>query len=331
MELTKTNPSSLIFAPLEGITDSIYRQVLAQDFPDWDYYCTDFFRVPRVAAKNDKALRKHLGQYFLDHPKQLNKTIFQILTSPLDEYEIIAKQAQDLGLPWLDLNAGCPIRRVIFHKGGSYLLSSPRELKEIVAGLRKNFSRFLSVKIRIGLTDDQNFFEILRILEGEGVNAITLHGRLQTQMYQGRADWNYISKASTHLTIPLIGNGDIWTPKDAFQMLQETNCHSLMIGRGAIKAPWMAKLIKEKNEVLTLDELKKEIFHYLNSIYEAGVNSKLDKAGALRRIKSLCVSIFDAFPNGLEVRHKVLRATHFSEFKEAVEELALQKCDEKNR
>lgn len=330
MESSFLKSPSLIFAPLEGITDSIFRQVLAENFPEWDYYSTDFFRSSREAPKNDRLIRQHLGSHLLKHPKLLQKTIFQILTSPQDQYETIAQQAQDLGINWLDLNAGCPAKRVVFHKGGSYLLSSPKELQVIVSRLRKKFLKFLSVKIRIGLSDDQYFFEILKILQGEGVDAITLHGRLQTQFYLGQADWNYIAQAVQHLKIPLIGNGDIWTLLDAEKMLKETQCHSLMIGRGAIKAPWFAKLIREKKE-LTLYEHKNEIRAYLNQVYQACLNGQMDKEGALRRIKSLCALIFTEFQNGLEIRTKVMRSSNFEQIKEAVEELVLQKFGEKNK
>lgn len=329
--MKKLLPHSLIFAPLEGITDDIYREVIAKNYEEWDFLAADFFRVPRIASSHDKIIKKHLGPFFSERPDQLKKIIFQILTSQLDDIEPICEQVQNLGITCLDLNAGCPMKRVVFHKGGSYLLSSPPELQNIISRMRKKFSRFLSVKIRIGLTDDKNFFEILRLLEGEGVDAITLHGRLQTQMYQGKADWDYISKATKFLKIPLIGNGDILTPKNAEQMYKQTNCHSLMIGRGAMRAPWLAGLIKSGNKKLQLPDLKNEIKKYLTLIHTACLEAQLPDDSSLCRIKSLCPTLFDDFQNSKEVRQRALRARCFEEIREAVEELSLEESGAKNK
>ena len=319
---------SVILAPLEGITDELYRELILNHYPDWDLLFTDFYRIPRHGNKTKKKLIDHIGTRILNTPDFFNKTVVQVLTSSNDAIEQTCQDLNELKVQWLDLNAGCPMRRVIYHKGGSYLLSDLDELKSIVSRLRKNFPHFLTVKIRIGLKDDKNFYEILRMLEGEGVDAITLHGRLQSQLYAGTADWNYIAKATDILKIPLIGNGDIWKASDAFKMYNLTNCHSIMIGRPAMRAPWLAHLIKEnKNEIL-LKELQVEIDNYLTRLFEKNLEYGFHSDQALKRVKEVSPSIFSDFSNGIDVRTKVLRSEKFETVKEAVAELVLESVSE---
>lgn len=319
---------SLILAPLEGITDALYRRLILEHYPDWDFLFTDFYRIPRHANKSHKFLAEHLGQEIMANPLWFDKTVFQVLGTSKDALEETCEHINELQIKWLDLNAGCPMKRVIGHKGGSYLLSDLDELRLIVKRLRKAFPHFLTVKMRIGFKDDKNFFDILKMLEDEGINAITLHGRLQVQLYLGRADWSYIEKAVQTTSLPLIANGDIWTVEDAKLIYKQTNCHSLMLGRGAIKAPWLASLIKNKKESFSLLELKNEIKKYLYLMYEENLKIGLLEENALRRVKSLSINIFEAFPNGNEVRTKALRSQSLSAFKEAVEELVLENVDE---
>ncbi len=328
MPKTKPSPKSIVLAPLEGITDELYRELILEHYPHWDLHFTDFYRIPRHANKTKNKLIKHIGEKILNKPEYFQKTVVQVLTTSKDALENTCQDLSELGVTWLDLNAGCPMKRVIYHKGGSYLLSDVDEFKTIVQRLRKNFPHFLSVKMRIGFKDDHNFFEILRMLEGEGVNAITLHGRLQSQLYMGSADWSYIAKAASNLKIPLIGNGDIWTPQDAFQMYEQTQCHSLMIGRPAMRAPWLARLIKENIESLSLAELQSEIRNYLTLLYQKNLEYNFLPEQALRRVKAVCPTIFQTFPNGNEIRSKVLRSESFETVKEAVEELVLEFADE---
>ena len=102
-------PKSLIFAPLEGITDALYRELILEQYPEWDLLFTDFYRIPRHPHKSIKLLKNHIGLEVLSHPEWMNKTVVQVLTTSRDAIEKTCEELNELQVPWLDLNAGCPI------------------------------------------------------------------------------------------------------------------------------------------------------------------------------------------------------------------------------
>jgi tRNA-dihydrouridine synthase len=101
--------------------------------------------------------------------------------------------------------------------------------------------------MRIGYKDDNTFLDCIKLFEDEGVQAITIHARTRDQLYKGIADWSYIKQAVQATSLPIIGNGDIWTISDVKNIFEMTGCHSIMLGRGALKTPWMAKILKNKD------------------------------------------------------------------------------------
>lgn len=145
----------------------------------------------------------------------------------------------------IDINMGCPVRKVVGSGAGSALLQRPDKVRAIVAAVRKAVSLPLSVKIRSGWESRSiNFLEIGRIAEGEGADAVTLHPRTRTQMFEGRSDWDHISQLKNVLTIPVLGSGDLFTPEDVLAMLRQTGCDGVMIARGALGNPWIFKQVR---------------------------------------------------------------------------------------
>jgi hypothetical protein len=134
----------------------------------------------------------------------------------------------------IDINMGCPVKKIVRHGAGAGLLCDPPRLRQIVAATRRHSPRPLTVKIRLGLAQ-VNVFEIARIIQGEGADALAVHFRLQSEMFSGQAHWTYAAPLKERLAIPLIGNGDIHTPDQARQRL--TQCDAVMIGRGAVADP----------------------------------------------------------------------------------------------
>lgn len=144
----------------------------------------------------------------------------------------------------IDLNIGCPVKKVVRNGAGSALMQTPRRVAKIVAAMRGATALPLTVKIRAGWdSSNVNFLEIARIAEQEGADAITLHPRTRSQGFSGAADWELIGKLKLQATIPVIGSGDIFEPEDGLRMLRETGCDAVMIGRGCYGNPWLAKNI----------------------------------------------------------------------------------------
>jgi nifR3 family TIM-barrel protein len=145
-----------------------------------------------------------------------------------------------MGASAVDLNLGCPARRVVRHDGGAALLKHPERVARLVGAMRRAVSIPLTVKFRAGWDDTgPNAVELARIIEGEGADAVALHARTGRQQFAGTADWRSIAAVKQAISIPVIGNGDVRLGMDAWRMRRETACDAVMIGRGAIGNPWL--------------------------------------------------------------------------------------------
>lgn len=305
---------------MEGVTDEVYRKTLSEIFPEWNYWSTDFLRIPGTGYYKDEKVLNHFGKSVLEDEKLTAKTSYQILASPSSNTVETVRQIQALGFKHLDLNLGCPSKAVCSHKGGSFLLSDLKLLEKVIKEIRSNFDHLFTVKIRIGFNDDQNFESIIRLLNDLGAQAITLHARTRKQLYKGRANWDYIRRAVEISDVPIIGNGDIWSEEDIDRMFKEANCYAVMAARGALKTPWLSKLYSIKKQNLELDKEKKEkmrrsfIKLYYKNLDQTYENASWTADHRLRRFKGLSRYLFDDFENSSNLKSSLLRSKSLGEF-----------------
>lgn len=147
----------------------------------------------------------------------------------------------------LDVNMGCPAPKIVKNGDGSALMKDPKLASEIIKAMKKVAKKPITVKFRKGFDKNNiNAVEFAKIMEQSGADAITIHGRTREQMYEGKADWTIISKVKNAVSIPVIGNGDVFSAEDAIEMINKTNCDGVMVGRGAQGNPWIFKQINEK-------------------------------------------------------------------------------------
>ncbi len=140
----------------------------------------------------------------------------------------------------IDINMGCPVRKVVGSGAGSALLQDPEKVRSIVRAVRRATSLPLTIKIRSGWNSDSlNYLQTGRIAEEEGADAVTLHPRTRNQMFEGRSEWAHIAALKKVLSIPVLGSGDLFTPEDVRSMLEQTGCDGVMIARGALGNPWI--------------------------------------------------------------------------------------------
>jgi tRNA-dihydrouridine synthase len=175
--------------------------------------------------------------------------------------------------------------------------------------------------MRIGYRNDENFSDSLKLIQDEGVEAITLHARTRDQLYKGVADWSYIKKAVEEVKVPLIGNGDVWIAEDIEKVFKETKCHSVMFGRSALKTPWLAKIYKDYlddgghiDDTYLLYQRK----NYLELYFEALLTEYREVGWAdnliLKRFKSFSRNLYDDYEDFETIRGTFLRSESLTEY-----------------
>jgi tRNA-dihydrouridine synthase B len=221
--------SNLVLAPMSGITDYPFRR-LAKGMG-----CGLVF-TEMVSAEG--LLRK--GESFLKIEEDQYPVSVQLFGVDPDILAEVAQMAEGMGAGAIDINLGCPAKQVVKTGAGADLMRFPERVKEILVKVRRKVDVPLTIKIRSGWDNEHiNAIEISRIAEDCGVDAITIHPRTRVQGFRGRADWNLIGEVKRAVNIPVIGNGDVTTPPLAKEMLEETGCDGVMIGRGALGNPWI--------------------------------------------------------------------------------------------
>jgi len=146
----------------------------------------------------------------------------------------------------IDINMGCPVKKVVGSGAGSSLLQNPEKIRAIVRAVRRVTRLPLTIKIRSGWgSDSVNYLLVGRIAEEEGADAVTLHPRTRAQMFEGHADWSQITELKKSLKIPVLGSGDLFTAADVIAMLAQTGCDGVMIARGALGNPWIFRQARE--------------------------------------------------------------------------------------
>lgn len=292
---------------MEGVTDEVYRLGLIKAFPEWDRFYTDFLRVPTIGKYQISRIRGHFGHQVLESRELSKKTVFQLLTTKKANTIDTLNQLNEIGINHLDLNVGCPSKTVNLHGGGAYLLSDHESLEFVIRTIRKNFPNIFTAKIRVGFRDDKNFEDTLRLLENEGVDAITVHARTRDELYKGVANWDYIKKAVETVSIPIIGNGDIWTVDDIDQVFSYTGCHAVMAGRAALKTPWLPWL--KKNNIEETPQIRIEMIKkYFSTLYRTYKENAFTDKYLIKKFKVVSRYIFDDLKNGAEFKKELFRA-----------------------
>ena len=229
-----------VLAPMAGVTDTVFRRFI-RNLDGCGLIMTEFTSADGVLRKKDEKAKRYLHFYEDEHPISA-----QLFGSDPRVMAEAARMVEGLGFDIVDLNLGCPAKKVVKCNGGSGLLRDLPAIGRIFEAVRAAVKVPFTVKFRAGWSDDEIVcVELARMAESCGLAAVALHARTREQGYSGNARWEWIAAIKDAVKIPVIGNGDIRTPEDACAMVTQTGCDAVMIGRTAPSNPWIFRQIQQ--------------------------------------------------------------------------------------
>ena len=300
--------NKLILAPLAQVNDIAFRVLCKRYGADIIY--SEMVNA-NALARNNKATQVMTNCDKEEHPFGI-----QLFGTKLDNITKAALFIQDK-CEFIDFNLGCPATKIIRQGAGSALMQRPKKVFDIIKTLTEISNKPITAKIRTGYKK-KNYLEIAKQIEDAGAVAIAVHPRTMSQGYQGKADWNVIKEVKENVKIPVIGNGDIWTVDDSIRIKKETNCDSIMIGRGAMGNPYLFKQIKHfqaTGEKLP-DQNKQE---KINMFKEYLVLAEKHNIEPFAQIKMQSLYFLKGFEDSAKLRNSIQRIKTLKELKKLLD------------
>lgn len=316
-----------ILAPMAGVTDTVFRRFIrnasfvqepaavmsvpsgqAASLPEEKSGCgllmTEFTSADGLFRTRESKRKRYLHFYEDEHP--ISAQLFGSDPYTLSE---AARIVEDSGFDLVDLNLGCPAKRVVKCNGGSGLLKDLPVIRRIFEAVRGAVKVPFTVKFRMGW-DDANIVcvELARMAEACGLNAVALHARTREQGYSGNARWEWIAAVKNAVSIPVIGNGDIRTPEDAVAMVTQTGCDAVMVGRAAASNPWIFRQIRQHAESGSYDYPNEADRFEMIRTYFRMLLDESNGQGSPGKMKQFVAWFTHGIPNGGALRRAVYDA-----------------------
>jgi nifR3 family TIM-barrel protein len=298
--------NSVFLAPMEDVTDMGFRLLCKRFGADMVY--TEFVSSDALIRRVNKTQAK-LGISEEERPVAI-----QIYGREVDAMAEAAKICEEANPDMLDINFGCPVKKVAGKGAGSGMMRTPDLMIEITAAVVKAVKIPVTVKTRLGWDQDSKIIVgLAEQLQDTGIQALTIHGRTRSQMYSGEADWSLIGavKNNPRMYIPIIGNGDVTTPEICKRRFDETGVDAVMIGRGSIGSPWIFEDVKYYMN--TGEESPKREFHWYLEVLKEMILKNIahsgERGGIIHSRRHLAASsVFKGIPDFKKVRVAMLRA-----------------------
>lgn len=290
-----------ILAPMAGITDTVFRRFVKR-LGGCGLIMTEFVSSEGMLRQNLKSQR------YLHYTEEERPITAQIFGSDPDRLAEAASIIQDLGFDLIDLNLGCPAKKVV-KCGGSGLLRDLPLLEKIFKQIRRAVTIPFTIKIRTGWSDEEIVaVPLAQMAEECGVEAIAVHGRTRLQGFSGRASWEIIQQVKANVRIPVIGNGDVMTPLDAQALHAQTGCDAVMIGRASSSNPWVFRQMADFFLTGTyIEPSDADRYEMIRTYYRMLVEE--ETPGAIGKMKQFASWFTHGVRNGAELRRRVQGAS----------------------
>lgn len=312
-------PHRLILAPMCGITLKPFRQICKENGAGLVF--NQMVSAKAITLGDAKSFK-----ILSFNQKEESPVGVQLFGNDADTLAEAAKILESHGPDIIDLNLGCPAKKIVNDGGGSALLADEKKLQTIFKKMRTAIHGAFTIKVRAGWDEkSKNALDIAKMAENEGIDAVTIHARTRAQGYSGKADWSFIKHLKENVKIPVIGNGDVITASDAHQMLKETGCDAVMTGRGAMQQPWIFNNFVEKCEK-TPDECKLQQMIFRQ--YELFIEFFGERTGINMMRKFLC-AYSKGKRSGGSFRNELVRLTQWQDVKQKIKQFFEESSDER--
>ena len=307
--------NDLILGPMAGVTDLPFRLLCKEQGAG--LLCMEMVSAKGIMYNNKNT------KFLLTIDERERPVSLQLFGSDPDIISEQAKRIEELPFDILDINMGCPVPKIVNNGDGSALMKNPLLAGEIIEKTARAIQKPVTVKIRKGFDEEHiNAVEMAHIAQESGAAAIAVHGRTREQYYSGKADWEIIRKVKEAVKIPVIGNGDVWTPQVASDMRKQTGCDGVMIGRGAQANPWIFKQILHYEQTGELLEKPspQEVTEMILRHAKMQMEFKGEYTG-MREIRKHAAWYTAGYKNSAKLRGKINETETYEELKELLSHL----------
>ncbi|GAB6156200.1 tRNA dihydrouridine synthase DusB [Desulfosporosinus burensis] len=299
----------VFLAPLAGVTDKAFRETVCS--VGGKYVWTEMISDKALTYQNSRTLS------MLDLRGEAEPRIVQLFGSDPETMARAAVLAIECSANVIDINMGCPAQKIVKNQEGSALLKDLPRAQAIASAVVQAVDVPVTVKMRLGWDDNKMVaLELAKGLESVGVQMLTVHGRTREQFYSGYADWAWIGRVKKEVSIPVIGNGDVFKPEDASRLIEQTGCDGVMIGRGALGNPW---LILRTQHFLNCGELlpeptKEERIHIALQHFDRVLCYKGERIG-LNEMRKHAVWYIKGFTKAAQLRDEIMQTKTIEEMR----------------